>query len=154
MVVASVLGWMRIGRISFVIVPIWLISLMVFPPRQVAWKNQIQKHDQIASVLCEVSGSFWLEGFGSEELNISLQGLAISFWLQGCDAKKISAKPEGNIVLLASKGLDIPVLFQEDDYALYQLSSVVELEGLDSDKRVAGYDFVVLFVSENEIILP
>ena len=154
MVVASVLGWMRIGRISFVIVPIWFISLTVFPPRQVAWKNQIQKHDQIASVLCEVSGSFWLEGFGSEELDISLQGLAISYWLQDCDSKKISPKPVDNIVLLASKGLDIPVLFQEDDYALYQISSVVELEALDPEKRVTGYDFVVIFVPENEIILP
>tara|TARA_B110000037_G_C16993909_1_gene454287 strand:+ start:170 stop:862 length:693 start_codon:yes stop_codon:yes gene_type:complete len=154
MVVASVLGWIRMGRVFFTLAPIWFVSLVVFPPTQVSWKNQVEKHDQIARALCELSVSFWLEGSGTEELDISLQGVAISFWLQDCDAKKISSKPEDSIVLLASKGLGFPVLFQEDDYALYQLSSVIELEELAADKRVSGYDFVVIFVSEAEITLP
>ena len=153
MVLASVLGWIQLGRRFLNLIPIWAGFLIFFPPKPVAWKNQIVLHDQIAAIFCSASAPFWVEGYGTEELGISLQGVGVSYWLQGCDPENIVSEMKDNILLIGEVGVDLPIYFQHQHFTIYQLDSVNEMPAFSMEKRVSGYDFTILFVPEEEIIL-
>ena len=157
MVIASVLGWIQLGRIFLIVAPIWAGFVAFFPPKPVAWKNDIMIHDQLAQVLCDTEkedpDSFWVEGVGTENLNISLQGVAISYWLKGCDRGKIASQADQKIFVIGEEGLQFPKYFQQQNIVVYQLPSIIELRAFQQEKRISGYDFSVLFHPEEKIIL-
>lgn len=153
MVIASVLGWVRMIKTFLFIAPLWGGFLAFFPPKPVAWKNNVSIHDQLADVFCGISDPFWVEGYQAEDLDISLQGIAISYWLKGCDIEKIESQAGDLIFLVGDKGLNFPIYFQNQSVVIYQLRSSQKLQLLEQEKRVQGYDFSVLFVPEEMIIL-
>ncbi len=153
MVIASVFGWIQYLKTFVIVLPVWMLFLILFPPNPVAWKNNIRIHDQLAEVLCQIPDSFWIEGYETDDLNISLQALAISYWIKDCDRTKIAPQAGDLIFVLGREGLPYPKYFSQQDIVLYQLPSIRDMENLNSEKRVSGYDFVVLFVPEAEIIL-